>query len=60
MLEVDVGFERRTDVRVARWVAEMNGTPSVAIGSREKVPPLCMTVIGGSASRKVDGLHCLW
>ena len=42
--------------RVARWLAVMNGTASVAIGSLEKVPPLCVTVIGACASCKVAGL----
>ena len=31
--------------RVAPWLTVMNGTPSVAIGSCERVPPLCVTVI---------------
>ena len=40
--------------RVAHWLAVMNGTPSVAIGLLAKVPPLCVTVIGACASRKVE------
>jgi hypothetical protein len=46
--------------RVARWLAVMNGTPSVAIGSCEKVPPLCVTVISACASRKVAAEKTLW
>ena len=45
-----------TLTRVAHWLAVMNGVPSVAIGSCEKVPPLCVTVIGACASCKVAGL----
>ena len=45
--------------RVARWLALMNGTPSVAIGSRRKVPPLCVTAIAACASRKVAGVATL-
>ena len=39
--------------RVANWLTVMNGVPSVAIGSRGKVPPLCVTVISASACRQV-------
>ena len=46
--------------RVAHWLAVMNGTPSVAIGLLEKVPPLCVTVIGACASRKVEVFAILW
>ena len=42
--------------RVAPWLAVMNGTPSVAISSCDRVPPLCVTVIGACASRKVAGV----
>ena len=42
--------------KVAHWLAVMNGVPSVAIGLCEKVPPLCVTVIGACASCKVAGL----
>ena len=46
--------------RVARWLAVRNGVPSVAIGSRGKVPPLCVTVIAACASRKVAAEKTLW
>ena len=46
--------------RVAHWLAVMNGTPSVAIGLLAKVPPLCVTVIGACASRKVKVFAILW
>lgn len=46
--------------RVARWLAVMNGVPSVAIGSCEKVPPLCVTVIADCASSKVAAEKTLW
>ena len=46
--------------RVACWLAVMNGTPSVAIGLCEKVPPLCVTVISACASRKVAAEQFLW
>ena len=46
--------------RVARWLAVMNGTSSVAIGSLEKVPPLCVTVIAACASRKVAAAENFW
>ena len=46
--------------RVARWLAVMNGTASVAIGSLEKVPPLYVTVTCACASRKFATKKTLW
>ena len=45
--------------RVAHWLDVMNDTPSVATGSRKKVPPLCVTAIAACASCKVAGLATL-
>ena len=44
-----------TRTTVAHMVTVANGMPLAAISARPKVPPLCVTVIGTCASRKVAG-----